>query len=141
MGMIVTASQSGEQIDFVQLAAEIDERFHEAMKDDFDTPTAVAALFDLARSVNRGRSIGQAPADVEPGRAKLIELANVLGLDLAEQASSLTDAAPFIELLISLRQDLRQAKQWALADRVRDQLTEQGILIEDSPTGTTWRRA
>ena len=135
------ASQSGDRIDFVQLAAGVDERFHDAMNDDFDTPTAVAALFDLARSVNRGRSIGQASADVEPGRAKLIELANVLGLELAESASTLTDAAPFIELLISLRQDLRQAKQWALADRVRDQLTEQGILIEDSPTGTTWRRA
>jgi len=125
----------------VQLAVEVDGRFHDAMNDDFDTPTAVAELFDLARSINRGRSIGQNPADIEPGRAKLIELADVLGLELSEMSSTTGDAAPFIDLLVELRQELRQAKQWTLADQVRNRLVEQGILIEDTPSGTVWRRA
>jgi len=135
------ASQLGEPIDFVLLAAEVDRRFHDAMNDDFDTPTAVAALFDLARSINRGRSIGQSAEEIEPGREKLIELADVLGLVLDDEAATATDAAPFIDLLVELRQDLRAAKQWSLADRVRDRLIEQGIQVEDTPDGTIWRLA
>ena len=98
-------------------------------------------VFDLARSINRGRSIGQSAEEIEPGRERLIELADVLGLVLDDEAATTTDAAPFIDLLVELRQDLRAAKQWSLADRVRDRLIEQGIQVEDTPDGTIWRLA
>lgn len=49
-------------------------------------------------------------------------------------------AAPFIELLIQVRADLRKARQFALADQIRQQLADQGIVLEDSPAGTSWRR-
>jgi len=127
--------------DLVGLAAAVDERFHAAMDDDFNTPVAVAALFDLGRAVNRARAEGLAPVAIEPARAKLVELAGVLGLDLRrpERASS-EDAAPLIALLLEVRGELRAAKQWALADRIRDGLAQREIAIEDTPTGTTWTR-
>jgi cysteinyl-tRNA synthetase len=62
-----------------------------------------------------------------------------LGLELELPAESAGDAAPFIDLLLSLRQDLRAAKQWALADKIRDQLLELGITIEDQASGSIWR--
>jgi cysteinyl-tRNA synthetase len=123
------------------LADDVDRRFHDAMDDDFDTPGAVAALFDLARAINRAKSDGDDPAAVERARKRLINLAGVLGLDLEATAESgAGDATPFVDLLIRVRQDLRDAKQWALADTIRDGLSERGIAIEDTAAGTTWRR-
>jgi cysteinyl-tRNA synthetase len=64
----------------------------------------------------------------------------VLGLDLGEpEAPQSSDAAPFIDLLVTVRTDLRNARQFALADTIRDQLSQRGVTIEDSPTGTTWK--
>jgi len=122
-------------------AGEAETTFYEAMDDDFDTPSAIAALFELARTINRSRSAGADPAAVAAAQTTLVRLSGILGLDLQEQESESTDAAPFIDLLVSLRQELRAAKQWALADRIRDQLLEQGITIEDQATGTVWRKA
>jgi cysteinyl-tRNA synthetase len=112
------------------------ERFIEAMDRDLNTPQAVAALFDLAREINRARDEGQA---AEEAQAALRELANILGLTLAEEEESLA-AAPFIQLLIDVREELRQAKRYDLADSVRSRLGELGIALEDTPQGTVWKR-
>jgi cysteinyl-tRNA synthetase len=48
-------------------------------------------------------------------------------------------ASPFVDLLLEIRTDLRKAKQWALADKVRDRLKDLGVIVEDSPQGSTWR--
>jgi cysteinyl-tRNA synthetase len=120
---------------------ECTERFVAAMDDDFNTPDALAALHDLVRAINRARD-ADAPAEaVEAAQARLRELARVLGLDLAAEAPSQADRAvePFIQLLIDVRAELRQAKQWALADRIRNGLAERGVALEDSPAGTTFR--
>jgi cysteinyl-tRNA synthetase len=69
----------------------------------------------------------------------LRELAGVLGLRLEETKGSPQAAAPFIDLLVEIRRELRQAKQWALADRVRDRLAELGVALEDGKGGTTWK--
>ena len=115
--------------------ANFEERFNEAMGDDLNTPRALAALFDLVREINRGRERG---ADLKPAQAALAELAGVLGLTLEEQSSD-AEAAPFIQMLIDVRVELRSARQFELADKIRDQLTELGVTIEDSPSGTKWR--
>jgi cysteinyl-tRNA synthetase len=135
---IATGDGAGDTgIDF----ASVDETFHAAMDDDFDTPGAVATLFELARSINRARSEGASESSLEPARTKLIELSDVLGLDLSEPATeSAGDAKPFIDLLVSVRDDLRAAKQWALSDRIRDGLAAEGITIADGPNGSTWRK-
>jgi cysteinyl-tRNA synthetase len=69
----------------------------------------------------------------------LRELSGVLGLRLEAALSDTRGAAPFIELLIALRKELREAKQYALADRIRDGLSKLDIVLEDSPGGTTWK--
>jgi cysteinyl-tRNA synthetase len=64
----------------------------------------------------------------------------VLGLTLKKTEPAFTDAAPFIELLIKTRKQLRDAKQFKLADEIRDKLLETGVIMEDTVQGTTWKR-
>ncbi|GAB4122629.1 MAG: cysteine--tRNA ligase [Roseiflexaceae bacterium] len=115
-------------------------RFIEAMDDDFNTAGAMAALFELVRAINVARDAGVGPATIGQGQATLRELAAVLGLTLTETRQQVQQAAPFIELLIELRADLRKAKQYALADQVRNRLADLGILLEDTPQGTKWKQ-
>jgi len=112
------------------------QRFIDAMDDDFNSPQAVAVLFDLARDINRAIEEGNA---VQPGQALLKELTDVLGLTLSVTVKSI-EAAPFIELLIATRKQLRDAKQYQLADDIRNKLLEMGVILEDSAKGTTWKQ-
>jgi len=114
----------------------IREAFIEAMDDDLNTPRAVAALFDLTRDINREADAG---ANIAAARALLRELCDVLGFSLQSASGSAQEAAPFIDLLINVRKELRAAKQWQLSDQVRDGLAELGIEIKDGPEGTTWQ--
>jgi cysteinyl-tRNA synthetase len=113
------------------------QRFIEAMDDDFNTPQALATLFDLARDINRASDEGYA---ITSGQQVLLELASVLGLALKPWEGTPLNAEPFIQLLISTRDRLRQAEQWQLADEIRSKLGELGIALEDTPKGTVWRR-
>ncbi|MGI8854395.1 MAG: DALR domain-containing protein, partial [Thermomicrobiales bacterium] len=123
------------------VAAGTEEQFRAAMDDDFNTPNALAALFDFARSINRARDEGVGAGDVAAAQAKLRALMTVLGLrpDAASVSDTGQVATPFIELLLEVRRDLRAAKQWQLADKVRDSMTKLGVALEDNPQGTTWR--
>ena len=112
------------------------ERFIAAMEEDLNTSAALATLFDLAREINRGRDASRPVGDAQ---AALRELAGVLGLQLDAGQEDAFAAAPFIDLLISLRKELRAAKQYQLADRIRNGLTELGVTLEDSASGTTWK--
>ena len=120
-------------------AASARERFTEAMDDDFNTAGALAALFELVRAINTARDAGVAGAPFEAAQAGLRELAGVLGLTLAAPESGGQAAAPFIDLLIELRAELRKAKQYALSDMVRNRLSELGVTLEDGPQGTRWK--
>ena len=114
------------------------QRFEEAMDDDFNSPKAIAVLFDLVKEINRGRERGE---DLSPAQETMTSLATVLGLTLKETSRDNThDSAPFIELLLDLRTDLRKAKAYDLADKVRDKLGELGVIVEDSPQGTSWKQ-
>ena len=114
------------------------ERFFEAMDDDLNTPQALAALFDLARDINRA---ARADGDVGAASALLRELGGILGLRLEQPgaADGTGDATPYIELLIETRAALRAEKQFAIADRLRDRLSALGVALEDTPRGTEWR--
>lgn len=115
--------------------------FIAAMNDDFDTPKAIAGLFDLARAINRARAEGAGGGSAEPARAILLDLAGTLGFRLDDVPPVDAGAAePFIDLLVSVRDQLRAAKQWALSDSVRDELSARGIEIADGPNGSTWRK-
>ncbi|PZC42974.1 MAG: cysteinyl-tRNA synthetase [Chloroflexi bacterium] len=112
-------------------------RFRTAMDDDLSTPQALAVLFDLAHELNRAATDGR-PAGAT--LALLRELGGVLGLrfEAPEQGAL---AAPFIDLLVDVRRRLRDAKQYELADQVRDDLLANGVVLEDSRDGTQWRTA
>ena len=116
-------------------AAPFRERFLAAMADDLNTAQAIATLFDLAREINRGRDAGRS---VAAAKAALSELATILGLQLDAGADTMA-AAPFVDLLIELRRELRDAKQYALADRIRSGLADLGVTLEDASGGTTWK--
>jgi cysteinyl-tRNA synthetase len=118
-------------------ARSVRQKFTEVMDDDFNTPQALAVLFDIARDINRGIEQG---ADVSEVRHALKELAGVLGLTLKKTETAFADAAPFIELLIKTRKQLRDAKQFKLADEIRNKLLETGVIMEDTAQGTTWKR-
>lgn len=139
------------------------DRFDAAMDDDFNTPGALSVLFDLAREINRVK--GQEREAVRLG-ASLRQLGGVLGIlqqnpeeyfqgsavaygDLTtisitssvEGAASGGPSAAEIEERIAQRTAARKARNWAEADRIRGLLKSQGVVLEDGPTGTTWRRA
>jgi cysteinyl-tRNA synthetase len=113
------------------------DRFIEAMDEDLNTPRALAVLFDLARDINRESSSG---LGVIKAQKTLAELSGVLGLTLSDQNScSSGDIAPFVEMLITVRSELREVKQFDLADNIREKLLQLGISLEDTEEGTIWR--
>jgi cysteinyl-tRNA synthetase len=138
------------------------------MDDDFNTPQAIASLFDLSRDINRAEETGM---DAGKGRETLRELGGVLGLTfkareelpmdvepLQKLAASIYEKAKAVNvsgiaagnlpddvdsimaLLIAIRKELRKAKQFQLADEIRNGLNEIGILLEDTAAGTVWKR-
>jgi cysteinyl-tRNA synthetase len=113
------------------------EQFLRAMDDDFNSAGGLGVLFDLARDINRRRGSEDAAA----GQAMLLELAQVLGLDLRPPQIAPVVAEPFIDLLVRIRSQLREARQWALADRIRDELHTLGVVVEDRPGEAVWRWA
>ena len=123
------------------------ERFSLAMDDDFNTPEALAVLFDLTREINRARRDGEEQATHLA--AALIRMGGVLGILQDDPESYLRGSAPdqqglsdqAIDALIQQRLEARSSKNWAEADRIRDQLKAGNVLLEDGPQGTSWRRA
>jgi cysteinyl-tRNA synthetase len=134
----------------IELAADVageDEytvRFENAMNDDFNTPEAIAVLFEIANHVNRARDEGNNEAASRLA-AILKKLSNVLGLLEADPDSYLQGGADAgdndrVEALIQQRLEARAARNWAEADRIRDELHAMGIELEDKDGKTSWRR-
>ncbi|MGA9851922.1 MAG: cysteine--tRNA ligase [Gammaproteobacteria bacterium] len=137
---------------------EFHERFTEAMNDDFNTPVAISVLFDLARDINRHKENDLNVANRLA--ALLVQFGGILGLlqDDPEDyfkvsltgsihSASYLSATPsvqfgegHIEQLIKQRNEARKTKNWKEADRIRDELDSNGIVVEDGAKGTSWRR-
>jgi len=129
---------------------EAEQRFRAAMEDDFNTPEAFAVIQTLARDLNTAKAAGRND-EAKVLAARLLRLGGVLGLLRSEteawfkqarakdQASSaLSDAQ--IDELIAARVAARKARNWIESDRIRDDLVAAGIILEDGPHGTKWRR-
>jgi cysteinyl-tRNA synthetase len=134
---------TGEAADALRIAAETARlAFIQAMDSDFNSSSGLAALFELVRAVNTARDAGVTGPFYQAAQSTLRELGGVLGLafnePLAETAVDVA-AKPFIDLLVDIRADLRAAKQWAIADKLRNQLKELGVALEDMPEGTVWK--
>ncbi|MGB7387353.1 MAG: cysteine--tRNA ligase [Pseudomonas neustonica] len=120
-------------------------RFAAAMDDDFNTPEACAVLFDMVREVNRLKESDLGAAASLAARVQqLAEVLGVLQLEpdafLQAGAAGKIDSAA-VEALIQARLQARADKNWAESDRIRDELTAMGVVLEDGKGGTTWRLA
>jgi len=119
--------------------AEIRDRFHAKMSDDFNTPDAVTALFDLVSEANqvlKREVVSGAAIRVLLDEIEAID--RVLGFLPPAEAAKLEDEE--IERLIAERAEARRNKNWARADEIRNLLAERGIILEDTPQGVRWRR-
>ena len=124
-------------------------RFKAAMDDDFNTPAALAVLFDLAKAINTAATTKEASGLA----GRLVELGAILGIlyqypvkflqsgAAVAQNDEGADEVAKIEALIAQRKEARARKDYAAADAARNELTAMGIVLEDGPNGTTWRRA
>lgn len=120
------------------------QKFFVAMDDDFNTPEALAAMFDLTREINRLKDAGDVKA-AEKHAAELLYLANILGILFNDPRELLQGelnqlTAENIEAMIVARNKARTEKNYAEADRIRDELLKQGIVLEDAAGKTLWRK-
>ena len=116
----------------------VQEQFVTAMDDDFNASNGITALFDLVKSLNRYLDLELVSQAVLSLYDKVLhDLLAVFGLDLEDKSNSIDQE---IEALIEERRQARANKDFARSDAIRDQLKEQGILLDDTPQGTVWKR-
>jgi cysteinyl-tRNA synthetase len=129
--------------------SEYENRFVEAMDDDFNTPVALSVLFDLARIINRKKEENTKGSLIEAAKlgSLLKKLGNILGLlqenseDFLQDKSVITEEESLeIEKIIQAREEARKTKDWARADQLRQVLDAKGIELEDTSSGTLWRK-
>ena len=113
-------------------------KYEEAMEDDFNTADAISAIFELVKFANTNANAESSKAYVDALYTQLDKMAEICGLIL-EKKVEILDAE--IEKLTQERQDARKAKNFARADEIRNQLLEQGIVLEDTREGVKWKRA
>lgn len=129
-------SPDEEEQKWVQSLVSYKERFNEVMDDDFNTADGIAVIFDLIRDINTNISERTAKTVLQEAYNLFMELTGVLGL-LNKEGEVLEEE---IERLIEQRQNARKEKNFALSDKIRDDLKEKGIILEDTPQGVKWRR-
>ena len=115
-------------------------KFEEAMNDDFNTPEALSALFELARETNRRieeKNINK--QSLEDVLHTFLELGDVLGIFFKREIEGLSEA--LLDIVIDVREKARAAKMWDISDSIRDRLQEIGIVLEDTSQGTRWKFA
>ena len=116
------------------------------MDDDFNTPLAIAAIFDMVRAINTyaDKNTSIKSAIKNEIYETVIALLNVLGIKIEiEKEKSVRDQMALVnnlaDLILELRQEMRKRKEWKIADEIRDKLQKLGFVIEDTPIGTKWR--
>ncbi|MBP2652139.1 MAG: cysS [Firmicutes bacterium] len=153
----INKGRGPENEKLLSAAVRTKENFIAAMDDDFNTALAISAMFGLAKEINifySGVMAGKFTNDDETlaqVQALYREMAEVLGLSLKSEmtANTIADSAiadtnqtvgKLLDLIVSIRQEARKNKNWAIADNIRDSLGELGYIIEDSPQGARWKK-
>ncbi|MCR1935661.1 cysteine--tRNA ligase [Clostridium tepidum] len=126
-----------EELEYKNELEKYKEKYKEKMDDDFNTADAISVIFDLVRDVNTNISIESSKELVKYALDLIKELGKPLGI---LQKSTKVNVEEEIEKLIEERQKARKEKNWALADKIRDDLKERGIVLEDTPQGVRWKQ-
>lgn len=141
------SADSKEAQTLIEAARDAQAKFDEAMEDDFNTALAISYLFALAKELNIYHAAVMKDGGVhnraifEQAQTIYMDMANVIGiLEQEEEAADDNLASDLMDLIIEIRQQARQEKNWAVADKIRARLGEIGIILEDSPQGVKWKR-
>ncbi|MBD5588796.1 cysteine--tRNA ligase [Clostridium botulinum] len=126
-----------EELEYKNELQKYKEKYIEKMDDDFNTADAISVIFDLIRDVNTNVTIESSKELVKYTLDLIRELGSPLGILQESTKASLEEE---IEKLIEERQKARKEKNWALADKIRDNLKERGIVLEDTPQGVRWKQ-
>lgn len=139
-------TEKGENEDaLLSQVYEAKKRFEEAMDDDFNTPLAIAAIFDIVKAINiyssKERQIESTTKKEVYGVVRTL-LEDVLGIKIEikgkeKPRSELVDS--LINIILEFRQEMRRRKEWKISDEIRDKLRKIGVIIEDTPYGTRWQ--
>jgi len=132
-----------DYVDSPLIESEFSEKFHHAMQDDFNTPSAISVLFEMARKINTHKKVDDLVKATHLSN-ELVSLSNSLGIlqdspqEYFTSGISLSDNE--IEGYIQKRKQAREDKDFKLSDKIRDDLLDKGIVLEDSEAGTIWKK-
>ncbi len=112
--------------------------FQEAMDDDFNTASTLGHIFDFVKEINQARDEGADEESLLEAQNILKELTGVFGLELELPEAQAGEASQYIDLLVEIREKLRENKLWELSDVIRDKLDSLDVVLEDTSQGTTW---
>jgi cysteinyl-tRNA synthetase len=129
---------TSEEEEYVKELSGYKDKYIEKMDDDFNTADGISVIFDLVRDVNSNVTVNSSKELVEYSLSLIRELGRPLGILQSSTKGSLEDE---IEALIAERQQARKDKNWSLSDKIRDDLKERGIILEDTPQGVRWKKA
>ena len=134
----IASGLTDEEKQLLEDAAKYNDRYDEAMDDDFNTADAISVIFELVKFINTNTNENSSKEYVEALAKQLTTLADICGLIL-ERKEEILDQE--IEDLIAARQAARKEKNFKLADEIRDTLLQKGIILEDTREGVKWKRA
>jgi len=128
-----------EKGDLQKKTDQVKKLFLKSMDDDFNSAGAMGHLFDFVKEINLARDKGADPEYLLAAQDVLKEFTGVLGLELELPEAQAGDAGQYIDLLIEIREKLRENELWELSDIIRDKLEERNVILEDTSQGTIWR--
>ncbi|MBV7274489.1 cysteine--tRNA ligase [Clostridium sp. PL3] len=128
---------SEKEKDYIKVLNSYKEKYIEKMDDDFNTADAISIIFDLVRDINTNVGIHSSKELVKYSLDLVRELGDPLGILQKSTKSNLEEE---IEMLIEQRQQARKNKDWSLSDKIRDDLKNRGIILEDTPQGVRWKK-
>lgn len=131
--------ESGKGVEATNLLESLKENFEKAMDDDFNTALAISALFDGVREANILIKEGLSKNEAEKIYQALITYMDILGIALLEEKGDMSLVNDLMDLIIELRKEARSEKNFALSDKIRDELQKLGITLEDGKEKTLWK--
>ncbi len=133
---LVNESQGGDKDSLEDRIEWINKEFEDAMDDNMNTPLAMSKLLEFSGEINK--NLDDRKELLEKAADTLKELLGVLGIHLEQQEDAVVDGSSYIDLLLEIRDILREKKDFDTADYIRDELTKRDIVVEDTPDGARW---